>query len=375
MATNASNMTNIPANFRCFRPEYSISFQYNYFKTSYSILAPLNILCVLLSTIANCLILITVYRKKCLRTPSMLLLCSLNLKDLCFVGVTQTIELSQSLVYLANDNFCTKSQFIVRNVSIFTLFCGRTIGLISVILISLDRWVAIHKPFLYRKWGLKSRRVFASVSVVWVIGIALGGLAPFLKIQDLSKLMVMLFGSTAIIVTLLQLGVYIGVRRQRKRTADLNASQLRQMALERTVATGVLYIILALAVCYIPFLTSVAILFLGGRNYVFFGRIWFQFALYLNAFINPLVMLKTNKILKIAVLERVISSYSCGQHRVLAESLASTSGSKTTEDDIQPKRKQKTQETDMKVEGHQEENSDEKVGEGVGRKEEEERAK
>ncbi|KAK3754503.1 hypothetical protein QZH41_007022 [Actinostola sp. cb2023] len=321
MAANVSNMTSRPAKFRCYRPEYSISFQYNFFKASYSILAPLNIVCFLLSTIANCLILITIYRKKNLRTPSILLLCSLNLKDLCFIGLAQTLELPQSLVYLANDNFCARSP--VRNLSTFAHFCGRTIGHISVILISIDRWVAIHKPYLSRRW-LNCRRVFTSVGVVWVIGIALGGLAPYLKMQDLVKMKVMLFGGTAIIVTLLQLGVYIGVRRQRKRTADLNTSQLRQMALERAVATGVFYIIIALAICNIPFLTSAGLFFLNGKNYFYYGRIWFQLSCHINAIINPLAMLKTNKLLKAAVVETVISSHcSRCQNRDLAVSVAS----------------------------------------------------
>ena len=103
MAANVSNTT--PANTRCY-PQYSIAFLENYFNTTHYIAAPLNIICILLSVIVNSLILITVYRTKTLRTPSILLLCSLNFKDLSLVNVAQTSTVYESFLYLNNGDFC-----------------------------------------------------------------------------------------------------------------------------------------------------------------------------------------------------------------------------------------------------------------------------
>lgn len=300
MAKNMSNTTMRNPNFLCFHPKFPIEFQYEYFNTTHSILAPLNTLCVLLSVFANCLILLTFRKYTRLQSPSSLLLCSLNLKDIVFVSFAQTLQISESFLLLYKDNLCYRS--MLGAVLLFFVFCGRSTGLLSMIMISIDRWFAIHKPHFYRR-VLTRKRVFWFVAVVWIISIGVSCSAPFLSIQALSTLMVALFGSTAIVVTLVQLSIYYGVRRQRNRASDMNSSQLRQMALERSVATVVFYIVLGLALCYIPFLSSVALIVFGGQNIVYFGRYWFQFAIYVNAMINPIIMLKTNRNLRRAALD------------------------------------------------------------------------
>ncbi|XP_020914473.1 rhodopsin, GQ-coupled-like [Exaiptasia diaphana] len=308
MASNISNTTMKNPSFRCFHPQFSIEFQYQYFNTTHSILAPLNTLCVLLSVFANSLILLTVRKHIGLRSPSSLLLCSLNMKDIVFVSFAETLQICESLLLLTKDDLCYRS--LLGLVLLFFVFCGRSIGLLSMIMISIDRCFAIHKPHFYRR-VLTRKRVFGFVAVVWITSIGVSSSAPFLSLTDLSSLMVVLFGSTTVVVTLLQIIIYYGVRHQRARTSDMSSSQLRQMVLERSVAIVVFYIVLGLAVCYIPFLSSVALIIFNGQNYVYFGRYWFQFAIYVNAIINPIIMLKTNRALRRAALDIVTQCFVC----------------------------------------------------------------
>lgn len=247
--TSNTSRSNRPGIYRCFHPLFSTDFQYQYFKVTHTVATPLNLVCVILSLIFNSVILITVFRKRRLRAPSSLLLYSLNLKDITFAALGQILQIYKSLVYLISNNFCAPNGTELGTLSLFVVFSGRAIGLISMIAISIDRCFAIHKPHLYRKASNK-RRIFITVIVLWVLSISIGAMAPFMKIQSLSMLMMMLFGGTSVAVTLLQLVVYYGVKRQRLRIADMNSAQLRQMALERSVAIVVFYIILGLAIYF-----------------------------------------------------------------------------------------------------------------------------
>jgi len=321
--TNNVSTRNLPAEYRCFLPMFPTDFQKRYFKVTHTVATPLNMTCVLLSIVLNFIILITVFRRRRLRAPSSLLLYSLNLKDISFIALGQTLQIYVSLVYLIKDNFCILTR--LESFSLFVVFSSRAIGLVSMVVISIDRCFAIHKPHVYRR-GLSKQRVVIVVIIVWTFSVAIGAVVPFLTIQKLSMVMMMLFGATVVAVTLLQLVVYYGVKRQRSRTGDMNSAQLRQMALERSVATVVFYIILGLAICYIPFLSSVALILFNGQNYVYFGKIWFQFCIYFNALINPIVMLKTNTNLRTAVLHTVspclCCSYSMWDETLPVESLS-----------------------------------------------------
>lgn len=321
MAANVTNNTSrfkLPPNYRCFHPMFPVDFQYQYFKVTHTVATPLNVACMLFSLIFNCLILITVSRRRRLRAPSSLLLYSLNLKDISFVALGQTLQIYASMVYLIKDNFCASTG--IGNFSLSVIFSGRAIGLISMIVISIDRCFAIQKPHVYRR-GLNRKRVAIVVIIVWLFSIAIGAITPFLQVKSLSLLMMMLFGATAVAVTLLQLNVYYSVKR-RVRVAEMNSAQLRQMALEKSVAIVVFYIILGLAICYIPFLTSLALILFKGQNYVYFARIWLQFCIYLNGLINPIVMLKTNRQLRAAVLHTISPCLSFCSYSVWDDSLA-----------------------------------------------------
>jgi len=341
--TNNDSTLNLPAESRCFRPMFPMDFQYRFFKVTHTVATPLNLTCVLLSLLLNFVILTAVFQRRRLRAPSLLLLCSLNLKDVSFIALGQTLQIYESLVYLIKDNFCISTG--LESFSYFVVFSGRTIGLISMIVISIDRCFAIHKPHVYRR-GWNKQRVVIMVIAIWVVSISITAVARLImSSESRSMLMIMLFGGTAVIVTLLQLVVYYGVKRQRSRTGDMNSAQLRQMALERSVATVVFYIVLGLAICYIPFLTSIAIKSFGGINYGSFGKIWFQFCIFFNALVNPIVMLKTNTNLRTAVLHTVSPCLCCCSYSSWNESMAMESLSK---DDKQPRtteRQETTQQT------------------------------
>ncbi|XP_031560454.1 histamine H2 receptor-like [Actinia tenebrosa] len=171
-----------------------------------------------------------------------------------------------------------------------------------MVLISIDRCIAIRKPHLYRS-TFTLIRVVIFLAVVWIFGIFFSVTATFLlSVHPSVYLLLIMYGVTATLVAFFQLGVYTGVKKQSRRTADIRSSVHRQLTFERTATTVVLYVIIALAVCHVPLL-SMYIMISTGKNYMLLGKAWMELLLYLNALANPLIWLKTNRKVRKAVVE------------------------------------------------------------------------
>jgi hypothetical protein len=149
------------------------------------------------------------------------------------------------------------------------------------------------------------RRVIISIALVWLTSMVISGVVIFLlDARQRTQIYFSQFGLTGVLVAVIQLSIYDSIKRHGHRTNDItNSHQVRQSLIERAVVTVVLYIILALIVCYIPLVIVSAIKSLSGKDYFLFSHVWMELLLYANALANPLIWLKTNKNVRKAVVE------------------------------------------------------------------------
>ena len=106
-----------------------------------------NIPLALTAIIGNALVLHAVWKTPSLRSPSILLLCGLASTDLAVGVVVQPLFITRVLVLIYTHSVEINTLFfLLYNVVVYTV-CGVSFAVIAII--SLDRLIAILKPFQY----------------------------------------------------------------------------------------------------------------------------------------------------------------------------------------------------------------------------------
>ncbi len=118
----------------------------------------LNVPLMLVSIIGNTLVLAAILRTPSLRSPSIILLCSLAVSDLLVGLVVQP-------VYVANLRMENGSLFQVLTIMIFSV-CGAS--LFAITAISVDRFLALHYHMQYPNLMTAHRALYASATL-WFI--------------------------------------------------------------------------------------------------------------------------------------------------------------------------------------------------------------
>ncbi len=121
---------------------------------NYVLNAPLMII----SIIGNTLVLAAMLRTPSLRSPSMILLCSLAVSDLLVGLMVQPLYIAKEL---------TEDLFVFR-ISYFMSFSSCGVSLCTVAAISLDRFAAIHYHMKYVTM-VTSPRVVYTLVLIWLI--------------------------------------------------------------------------------------------------------------------------------------------------------------------------------------------------------------
>jgi len=313
-----SNDTESPkaCSISCYIPGISVSFQYRYLLISNYITLPSNCICLLISTLLNFLILVSIYKKRQLRTASTVLLCSLNVKDLCLVSILQPFEIYRSVYLLTNDNFCAK--YTGSKVRVMFLNMYRIVALFTMVLISIDRWLAIRKPHLYRR-AFTLRRVILFTAMIWAYTLISTGILyniPSITRIPRGRFMVAQLGLAMMFIMISQIHVYISIKKQFKTGVHpSNGQQQREALIERNVAIVVIYVVIGVAVSHVPNF----ILKLSTGTYYMLTSCWLELLLLANAVANPIIWLKTNGKLRRAAFKIFKAWRHCGGEPVLSD--------------------------------------------------------
>ena len=162
-----------------------------------------SILCIMITT-GNALIILVIYKDplKKLRTPFTYFIVNLACADLIVGAVTCPI-FTYTLVL---ETLGSLSEIMAKTYHM-TFFISSTASILSLIALSVDRYIAIAFPFKY-KYLFTSMRCRAITIVIWILAFSISSV--YLKVGYISHLMV--FANTAIVIAfVIFIGTYFRV--------------------------------------------------------------------------------------------------------------------------------------------------------------------
>ncbi|EYC12591.1 hypothetical protein Y032_0046g1313 [Ancylostoma ceylanicum] len=122
-----------------------------------------------LAVFGNALVIIAVYREKCLQTVTNLLIVSLAISDF----MVAICVMSFGVYYERNDFRWNMGQFFCNVYLASDVTCS-TASILNLLAISLDRYIAISHPISYAQYGARGGRAMISISIVWAVSVIVG---------------------------------------------------------------------------------------------------------------------------------------------------------------------------------------------------------
>ena len=222
----------------------------------------INIPLALTSIVGNALVLHAVWKTPTLRSPSMLLLCSLALSDLEVGAVVQPLLIATDLIAVYSQSERLKRIFLsVYNIFGYSL-CG--VSLCTVAAISVDRLIAIQKSLQYSSL-VTIPRIRRILVAIWTIGVIFAS-SPFWEENIRLGGMIIVICVCLCISTISHVKIYRIVRHHQ------NAIQIQLHAVEtnhgvvnnnmlglKKSALNAFIVFLALIICYCPYLVVYAV--------------------------------------------------------------------------------------------------------------------
>ncbi|KAL9950883.1 hypothetical protein ACROYT_G043454 [Oculina patagonica] len=228
----------------------------------------INLLAVIPAILLNVLIILAVTARNRLQTNSNILVACLAGTHLLGGLVGQPIAIATLLKYIFGDGpFCS----IEKAVTVAKLGGGLT-SLGTLVLISIDRYIAIKHPLRYRTIVTK-QRLITGLALAWTIGflVTLHELVlaaidsgtdlylQYLKVKDAILAILCLFDIAVITYTFCY--IFSETRRQNKRlqTEQLSQEEAKRLKKENKAANTLTIILAALVLSYIPTVILIAV--------------------------------------------------------------------------------------------------------------------
>ena len=166
---------------------------------------------------------------------------------------------------------------------------------LSVVAVSVDRFLAIHLHLRYQEFVTHNRVVSVVISI-WVISTFLPFSIFAVSLYIYSYIMVILDVLGAILITITYVRIYLIVRQHKNQIQVLQVQQVahgNQAAnlfslIKSTV--GIFYVYFVFLLCYLPYLISLAATKMNGPSIVLKGCSVFSLTLvFLNSSLNPVI--------------------------------------------------------------------------------------
>ena len=263
-----------------------------------------NTLLAVTAVLGNGLIFAAYYQNQTLRKPVNTILLSLAATDFLTGAVGQPLYISEKFITIKNctDGLCT----VVYVRRYFVVFLtGAT--LISLSLTTLDRYIAVCRPYEYLELVTNSRvkKVLVSFWLVWIGATVVGLIAC-----KVSKIVAVSVASSVMFIIFLYFKIFRQIRRLEANSVATNTDpeEIRR-ARERKSAKTVGIVLGSLVLCFVP-LILFGIVNIYFKNKQFILREHLQriasTALFSNSSINFFVYYKRNEEMRTAML-KVIS--------------------------------------------------------------------
>ena len=257
---------------------------------------PLMLTCIL----GNTLVLTSIVRTPSIRSPSMIMLCSLAVSDLLVGFIAQPLFIADELI---------KENLVLYRVSAMIGFSVCGVSLASITLISIDRFLAVRYHMRYATLVRQSRAI-SIIVIIWLFTFVCSGFHIWNKF--LHHLLSAIYIAICLIIsTFCYIRIYLTVRHHRSQIqAQQQAVQYRyaanntsMMRLKRSAVNTFLFYIFMVA-CYFP---AYVLLMIFGLGYIEWAA---ELAsaltvVFLNSSINPILYCWRLRELRIAVVKTV----------------------------------------------------------------------
>ena len=265
-------------------------------------------LCFTASTL-NCITIHALRKTSSLPKPMRTLLFSLAISDVGVGFLAQPLYTALLGIAWLQGTKNNLNYDKVYNAFITTLNLFSAASYTGVVILALDRFLAIHLHLRYREL-VTQRRLLAVVILNWVSAAVLSFLRLLVSEYISYGIYGFLFISSIIITTILYCKIYAATARHANQIHALQvdptqqSGQVGDAARLRKSITGTFFVYLAFLLCYLPnFATFVAIFISGPSDTVQLWRSCAITMIYLNSSLNPLIYCWKMRQIRHAVVE------------------------------------------------------------------------
>ena len=219
------------------------------------------------------------------------LLLSLAVSDLC-IGLLGQPFYTTLLVKLIQKQNSDCHTYLVFGFIVSVFFYASFLG---VLVISVDRFLAIHLHLRYQEL-VTHKRVVAVVISIWLLSVFLPLTPSWISLDNYSiiNLFVQVIG--LLLTTVVYIRIYFAARRHKNQIQALQVQEIEENGeianFARLIrsAVGVFYVYLVFLVCYLPFFINVAAAAINGPSISLKRVSLFAWTLlFLNSSLNPLI--------------------------------------------------------------------------------------
>ena len=260
----------------------------------------LNVPLILTCILGNALVLTAIIRTPSIRSPSMIMLCSLAVSDLLVGFIAQPLFIADELI---------KKNFVLYRVSAMIGFSVCGVSLATITLISIDRFLAVRYHMRYTTL-VRQSRVTSIIIIIWLFTFVCSGFHIWNKF--LHHLLSAIYIAICLIIsTFCYIRIYLTVRHHRSQIQAQHqavqcryaAHNARMMRLKRSAVNTFLFYIFMI-MCYFP---AYVLLTIFGLGYMEWATEWAiaPTVVFLNSSINPILYCWRLRELRIAVIKTV----------------------------------------------------------------------
>ena len=185
---------------------------------------------------------------------------------------------------------CNTQQVRTISSSLFS-----TASFLSVVAVSVDRFLAVHFHLRYQEL-VTHKRVVIVVIGIWVHS-AFVSLMVFWGLLSTRDLINSIIGAFGFIITfVLYIRIYLTVRRHKNQIHSMQirdetqSEELKNFVVLIKSTVGIFYVYLVFLVCYLPYLICMAVIPIYGSSIVLKKLFLFSLTLmYLNSSLNPVI--------------------------------------------------------------------------------------
>ena len=235
----------------------------------------------LVSVIGNILVLAAIWRTSALRSPSIILVCSLAASDLLVGLVVQPLYITSTIT---GNPFLFQATFM-------TGACTTGVSLLIMTAISVDRFLALHYHLQYPSLMTTQRAMYTSATL-WFISFLLSFLT-FWKMSAYYFVTTVTIAICLVVSTVCYIKIYRIVRQHQlqilaqQQAVENHAADNKRTMLRSTKSaknTFIYYIVMIM--CYTPLFTSMAVLTISHKDWTNAWSLGDTVA-FLNSSINP----------------------------------------------------------------------------------------